>query len=291
MIARFGAAVKYLLGTDFAGRTLRTYPDDTFLTSYAKSGNTWARFLVASLLHPEEPMTLVKADELIPSTTLSRRRLNSVRRPRVLKSHFPFDPGYRRVIYIVRDPKDVAVSQYYFKIKRGVLPEGYPIEGFVASFLRGEATPYGSWREHVGSWLAARLGDPDFLLLRYEDLHRQTEAEVARIARFFGIEPTAQRIQWAIEQSSADRLRKLEETEASHWDSTKDTRKDASFFRSAKSGDGGELLSELCIEQIESAWGPLMRWLGYEAARGSASGAAYTDFLETVLERPNTLNS
>ena len=77
MIARLGAGVKYLLGTDVAGRNLRTYADDTFLTSYAKSGNTWVRFLVASLLHPEEPMTLVKVDHLIPSTTLSRRLLNS----------------------------------------------------------------------------------------------------------------------------------------------------------------------------------------------------------------------
>ena len=73
MIARLHAAVRYLLGTDFAGRSLRTYRDDTFLTSYAKSGNTWTRFLVASLLHPDEPMTLLRADELIPSTTLSRR--------------------------------------------------------------------------------------------------------------------------------------------------------------------------------------------------------------------------
>ncbi len=282
MIARLGAAARYLLGTDFAGRNLRTYPDDTFLTSYAKSGNTWTRFLVASLLHPNVPMTLVRADELIPSTTLSRRYLAGVPRPRILKSHFPFDPYYRRVVYIVRDPRDVAVSQYYFKIKREVLPDGYPLEEFVGEFLRGEATPYGSWREHVGSWLAARLGDPDFLLLRYEDLHRQTEVEVARIAKFFGLEPTAQRIQWAIEQSSADRLRKLEQTEAGRWDSTKDTRKDTSFFRSAKTGDGKAKLSADSIAQIETAWGPLMRWLGYELA--TESGTAYAGFVESMFQ-------
>lgn len=281
MIARLNAAVRYLLGADVAGRSLRTYPDDTFLTSYAKSGNTWTRFLVASLLHPDEPMTLLKADKLVPSTTLSRRYLNSVARPRILKSHFPFDPYYRRVVYIVRDPRDVAVSQYYFKIKRGVLPNKYPMEDFVGTFVRGEATPYGSWREHVGSWLAARLGDPDFLLLRYEDLHRQTEVEVARLARFFGVDPTAERIRWAIEQSSADRLRKLEQTEAGQWDSTKDTRKETSFFRSAKTGDGKAQLSPDSIAQIEEACGPLMRWLGYDV--GTDRGRAYAGFVESVL--------
>ena len=286
MIAKFSSAVRYLLGNDFPGRNLRTYPDDTFLTSYAKSGNTWTRFLVASLLHPEETITLVSADRLIPSTTLTRRYLNSVPRPRILKSHFPFDPSYRRVVYIVRDPRDVVVSQYHFKIKRGVLPEGSSMDEFVGSFVRGEATPYGSWREHVGSWLAARLGDPDFLLLRYEDLHRQTEVEVARLAKFFGVQPTPQKIQRAIEQSSVDRLRKLEQSEAGKWDSTKDTRKGGSFFRSAKSGDGKVSLSEQSLAQIEETCGPLMRWLGYQTSGGGGCGASDAGFLEAMLKHP-----
>jgi Sulfotransferase domain len=278
MISKIAAVARFVLGADFPGRNLRTYPDDTFLTSYAKSGNTWTRFLVASLLHPDESITLVNADKLIPSTTQTRRYLNAVPRPRILKSHFPFDPSYRRVVYIVRDPRDVAVSQYHFKIKRGVLTEGSSMDEFVGSFVRGEATPYGSWREHVGSWLAARLGDPDFLLLRYEDLHRQTEVEVGRLARFFGVEPTPQKIQRAIEQSSADRMRKLEQTEAGKWDSTRDTRKGGSFFRSAKTGDGKASLSQQSLAQIEDSCGPLMRWLGYETSGVSRGGASYADF-------------
>jgi aryl sulfotransferase len=158
------------------------------------------------------------------------------------------------------------------------------MEEFIDSFVRGEATPYGSWREHVGSWLAARLGDPDFLLLRYEDLHRQTEGEVARLAKFFGIEPATQRIQWAVEQSSADRLRKLEQTEAGRWDSTKDTRKDTSFFRSAKTGDGKAKLSAHSIAQIETAWGPWMRWLGYEVESDDGSSAVCAGFVHSVFK-------
>ena len=287
MIARLRSGVKYLFGKDIAGRNLRTYPDDTFLTSYTKSGNTWTRFLVASLIHCEEPMTLVKADEFIPSTTRSHKALKAVPRPRILKSHYPFDPNYRRVIYIVRDPKDVAVSQYHFKIKCKLIPDGYPMEEFIASFVRGDATSYGSWGEHVGSWLAARLGDPEFLLIRYEDLHRQTDVEVIRIANFLGIDPTPQRIRWAIEQSTSERMRKLEQTEAGRWGSTKDTRKDKSFFRSAKSGDGRTMLSGQHIAQIESAWGPLMRWLGYETASGASNNTEDASFVETVLQRPS----
>jgi hypothetical protein len=287
MIARLGAAAKYLLGKDVAGRNLRTYPDDTFIVSYPKSGNTWTRFLVASLIHCEEPMTFLKADRVIPTIDAqSRAFFKALPRPRVIKSHFPFDQNYQRVIYIVRDPKDVAVSQYHYQIKRKVLQDGHPMEEWIPRFVAGETCPYGSWGENVGSWLAARQNHSGFLLLRYEDMIRHTDVELIKIANFLGIDPAPQRIQWAIEQSTADRMRKLEQQEAGKWDSTKDTRKDKFFVRSAKSGEGKATLPDQCIEQIESAWGPLMRWLGYETSSKGGGVHANPDVLESILEQP-----
>jgi Sulfotransferase domain len=285
MIARLGATIKYLLGKDVAGRSLRTYPDDTFIVSYPKSGNTWTRFLVASLIHSEEPMTFMKADQVIPTIDAqSRKYFKDLPRPRVIKSHFPFDQNYKRVIYIVRDPKDVAVSQYHYQIKRKVLQDGHPLEEWIPRFVAGETCPYGSWGENVGSWLAARNANPEFLLLRYEDMIRRTDVELIKVAKFLGIDPTPERIQWAIEQSTADRMRKLEQKEAGQWESTKDTRKDKFFVRSAKAGEGKSTLPPACIEQIESAWGPLMRWLGYETAANART--ADTGFLGSILEQP-----
>jgi len=142
MIAKLAASARHLLGHDPAGRNLRTFPDDTFIVSYPKSGNTWTRFLVASLIHNQEPMTFLKADKVIPSIdTQSRRYFKSLPRPRVIKSHFPFDPTYKRVIYIVRDPKDVAVSQYHYQIKRKVLQDGHPIDEWIGSIAQ---VPVGS---------------------------------------------------------------------------------------------------------------------------------------------------
>jgi hypothetical protein len=289
MIAKLGASARHLLGHDPAGRNLCTYPDDTFIVSYPKSGNTWTRFLVASLIHCEEPMTFLKADRVIPSIdTQSRKYFKSLPRPRVIKSHFPFDPTYKRVIYIVRDPKDVAVSQYHYQIKRKVLQDGHPIDEWIGHYVAGETCPYGSWSENVGSWLAARQHDPGFLLLRYEDMIRQTDVELIKTARFLGIDPTPQRIQWAVSQSTADRMRKLEQKEAGQWESTKDTRKDKFFVRNAKAGEGKATLSPAAIAQIESAWGPLMRWLGYETASAGRADSVEQErgFLEAVLEQP-----
>jgi hypothetical protein len=179
----------------------------------------------------------------------------------------------------------VAVSQYHYQIKRKVLQDGHPIDEWIGKFVAGQTCPYGSWGENVGSWLAARQGNPDFLVLRYEDMIHQTAVELTKIAHFLNIDPTPDRLQWAIEQSTADRMRQMEQKEAGKWESTKDTRKDKFFVRSAKAGEGKATLSANAIAQIETAWGPLMRWIGYETASG-AGRAAEASFVQNVLEQP-----
>jgi len=202
------------VGNDPAGRNLSTFPDDTFIVSYPKSGNTWTRFLVASLIHDEEPMTFLKADKVIPTVdSQSRKYFKSLPRPRVIKSHFPFDQNYPRVIYIVRDPKDVAVPVSLPDQAQGSRRRP-PIDEWIPRYVAGETCPYGSWGENVGSWLAARQQSPNFVLLRYEDMIQRTDVELIKIARFLDIDPTPERIQWAIGQSTADRMRKLEQKEA-----------------------------------------------------------------------------
>src|ERR1700752_3256978 len=107
--------LKYLLGTDKANRNFRVYADDTMVVSYPRSGNTWTRFLVANLLHPNEEVTFANIERLIPDTSsISNRALKRIARPRVIKSHEYFDHRYPKTIYIVPDPRDVALSYYDF---------------------------------------------------------------------------------------------------------------------------------------------------------------------------------
>jgi Sulfotransferase domain len=268
MMKRLIAGGKHLFGLHRPGRNLRVFPDDVFLVSYPKSGNTWTRFLIANLVYPEKNPDFSNINDLLPdSEVMSKRNLERAPRPRLLKSHQYFDPRYPKVIYIVRDPRDVVLSEYYFDKKRRAIADDYPLPQFVSRFVRGELNhPYGTWGEHTATWFYTRRGDPRLLQVKYEALQSQAMDEMRKIAKFLGIAATPERLTFAIEQSSANRMRELEKKQGHLWSSTRETRQDKPFVRSAKAGGWKAELSEASVAEIESAWGGLMREMGYELA-------------------------
>jgi hypothetical protein len=288
MIWGLKRVVRYALGTDIAGRNLAVYPDDTFIVSYPRSGNTWTRFLVANLVHPEQPVTFANIERLIPDCeAMSSRYMKRVPRPRIIKSHEYFDPRYKKVIYIVRDPRDVALSYYDFSRKYRHIEDSYPLTQFVSDFVAGKLSSFdwGTWGENVSSWVYTRRGRPEFLLVRYEDMLDNTERELGRVARFLGIEPTTERLSGAVQRSSADRMRSLETTQGDQWVSTKNKRSDIPFVRTASSGLWKDKLPASSIAEIESTWGPLMRELGYQLTTAQSDSHARMELPELVKER------
>jgi len=247
-------------------REITIFDDDVFLTSYPRSGNTWTRFLVGNFVNPNEPVTFLNVERLVPdmyktADWVLRRRP----RPRVLKSHESFDARYRRVLYIVRDPRDVAISNYHWEMKLRSIPEGCPIEEFVPRWIDGEFwRRIGSWADHVNSWLATRQGHESFILMRYEDLQANQQRELARVAQFMGLNPDPERINQAIERSSAANMRKMEETQGKKWVATFHTRSDKPFVRKASSGGWRAVLPEKTVTYMEAHWGPIMKQLGYK---------------------------
>jgi uncharacterized membrane protein YkvA (DUF1232 family) len=262
---QLAAYFKAMAGRKYAGRGLTVYPDDTFLVSFPRSGNTWTRFLVCNLMDPDHPVTFAELESRIPEIyDVPDRILRRFPRPRTIKSHESFDPRYRKVIYIVRDPRDVAVSYYEFQLKRKVISEQCTLESFLPRFLESEFEPTtGCWGDHVLSWLATRHGRSNFLMLRYEDMQQQTAEAGAHIARFLGVDSAPERVARAVELSSADRMRALEREQAHLWKETRRTRQDKPFVRRAVAGGWKWSLPESCVFQIESAWGHIMQMLGY----------------------------
>jgi hypothetical protein len=284
VLKRIIAGTKLAFGLQRPGRNLVVLPDDVFIVSYPKSGNTWTRFLIGNLIHPRSPADFSNINLIIPDPEgLSKRQLARMPRPRYIKSHQYFDPRYPKVIYVVRDPRDVALSQYHFHRKRKLLADGASVEQFISRFVAGKTSPYASWGENVASWVATRSGRPGFLLLRYEDMIEDTIRELAKVADFLGLDASKEQLAHAVARSSAHEMKRLEQKQALLWSSTKETRQDVPFVRAAKPGGWKSELSESSVREIESAWAGLMKSLNY-ALRFDRADTAGKD-RDAVLSR------
>jgi hypothetical protein len=272
MIKHLIAGFERALKLHRPGRSLVILPDDIFLVSFPKSGNTWTRFLLANLRFPNEPATWANINSLIPDPTgTPKKEFDRMPRPRIIKSHECFDPRYPRVIYIVRDPRDVVLSQYHYHRKLRKIADDSALETFVTRFLTGETCPHGSWGQNIATWLYTSEGSSRFLLLRYEDLIADTAGELKKVVNFLQFSAGPEQIAQAVERSSADRMRKLEKAQMDKNGLVKGSRKDLSFVRAAGSGGWHSELPAEQVARIESAWGHLMRHLGYELTSQTAS--------------------
>jgi hypothetical protein len=268
---------KNALGLDVAGRTLAVRRDDTFIISYPRSGNTWTRFLIANLMHPPEPVTFANIERLIPDAEAqSSHYMRGMPSPRMIKSHSYFDPRYPRVIYIVRDPRDVALSYYDFSRKYRQIEDSYGLERYIGDFTTGHlsSADWGTWGENVASWVFARGARPGFLLLRYEDMKARPEQELTRIAEFLGIDATPGLLRTTLDRSSADRMRELEKTQGKDWVSTKNKRSDIPFIRTASVGGWKTNMGTESVAKIESTWGHIMAQLGYDLVTNAAAAGS-----------------
>jgi hypothetical protein len=166
-------------------------PDDLFIVTYPKSGTTWLQMIVYQLT-TDGAIDFAHIDDVSPhleETLIPTGRTISdlPGTPRVVKSHLsyrdiPKGPG--RYIYGVRNGLDVVVS-YYHQSRKWVPQKQVPLDEFFRRFMAGRV-PYGSWFEHVAGWLRNedRL---NVLVVGYEELSADLEAEVRRIADFCGI--------------------------------------------------------------------------------------------------------
>jgi hypothetical protein len=268
-------AKRVLTGRQMARRGATIFPDDVYLVSYPRSGNTWTRFLVANLLNPEDSATFTNIESRVAEIYFNPdHALRKLPRPRLLKSHEAFHPNYPRVICIVRDPRDVAVSFYHHNVKARNIPDTYPMDDFIPRFMRAEFDPWwGSWADNVMSWIKMREGRDAFLLLRYEDMKEDSPRELLKIARFLqkagfnNIDASPEKVAQAVQLSSPERMRELEKQEAGKYAQLKQTRQDKPFVRSAQAGGWKSVLSRESVALIEREWGAIMKSLGYPLAR------------------------
>ena len=238
---------------------------DSAIVSYPRSGSTWFASMIAELMTGADA-DFQDAHRAVPEVADSRRIPRLPGRPgRTVRSHEPWRQEYLRTVYLVRDPRDVAVSYYHYR--KWLKEYGGSMSGFVRLFAQGQVDTYGRWDKHVQSWT---IRDPaQVLVIRFEQLLADTRACLADAAAFLEISAGRHAIDRATDNNLAAPMRVKERSAHSGFSNQTDPRR--SFVRSARSGDWQSELTTRDTALIHAAFGPTMARLGYAVAQPDES--------------------
>jgi len=234
---------------------IRIRPNDVFIVSYPKSGNTWVRFLLANLFAPEKQISFRNIEDYVPNIYKSSATLEEREGRRYIKTHHPCYDLYPKTVYIYRDGRDALVSYYHYATGKKVFA------GTFADFIFSPfVEQFSSWKEHVTSALDFASEHPDrILMLQYEEMLGQALASAARVTAFLEMECDERAIAQAVEKSSFDQLKRVEQTFGGE-----NLIKPLTFFRSGKSGQWHEYFTSEVYERYMQENGAILRRVGYQ---------------------------
>jgi len=194
---------------------------DAVVVSYGKSGRTWLRMLLSrwfQLRYGLPPHAMLGFDNFHRAD------------PRIPKIFFTHDnylrdwTGHRddrrdfydrRTVLLVRDPRDVAVSQFFqWKYRMRAAKKRlnrYPLEEVdLYDFVTG---PAGLPRivDFLNAWARELPRIRELLVVRYEDMRADTARELRRILEFLGERPTDAELADCVTFASVENMRRLEE--------------------------------------------------------------------------------
>ncbi|MCB8875944.1 sulfotransferase domain-containing protein [Acidisoma silvae] len=269
-----------------------------WIASYPKSGSTWLRaFLHNYIADSAVPYDINRLMDLStgeaaasryqvfdprPASRYTIRDVQAMR-PRVHQAIADAQPGLAFVkthnaqlvvdgvqlitkavtggaIYILRDPRDVAIS-----FSRHL---GLSLDRTIAFMNDPQAATGGTdstvyvrlatWSGHVHFW--TRQPHPTLHVLRYEDLIADPAGAFASVIRFLGQEPLPERLTRAIAHSAFSELRRQEEA---HGFVEQPAQSQDVFFRQGRSGAWREVLTTAQAARIERDHAAVMQRFGY----------------------------
>lgn len=194
--------------------------DDLFVVTYPRSGTTWTRQILHLLCNGGEQgesdfhQTVPYLDYSMIGLPVPEHvdYLMGLTTPRYLTTHFPYnfmpDAGTAlgRYIYVARNPKDCAVSTYYFYLSLAHMGFDGTWAEFFELYMAGLVINGDGFAHVLGWWQASQMGD-NILFLTYEQLQKDLPDAVAQIAHFIGMPTTPAIIAAIAEQTRFGAMR------------------------------------------------------------------------------------
>lgn len=184
------------------------------IVSFPKCGRTWLVLLLAKTIEyhygatVRNPLKLRRFARRVPGLPLMLQHHDGgpeFLRPEELSRDKSAYAG-KKVVLLVRDPRDVLVSSYFQKTRRNINYEG-TLDEYVYE-------PVGSLEsiiEFYNIWARNRDVPDNFLLMTYEDMHEDTVAELRRLVEFLGLEDIEDgTLERAVDFCRFDNMRRLE---------------------------------------------------------------------------------
>jgi hypothetical protein len=213
---------RWLRGRD---ETRRLSQADVAVVSFGKSGRTWLRVMISRYY---QLMYSIPEQLLLGFTNYHRRNPEI---PKIFFTHDNYIKDYtgefdskasfypKKVVLLVRNPKDIAVSQY-FQWQHRMRPakkrlNNYPAHGTdvpAFDFVMDENVGLHGIIDYLNLWAREADSVQDLLVVRYEDMRKDPNEALKRVMEFINGKPSDDGlIASAVEYSSVENMRKLEE--------------------------------------------------------------------------------
>ncbi|XP_069856067.1 sulfotransferase 2A1-like [Dipodomys merriami] len=186
--------------------------EDIITMTYPKSGTHWL-IEILSLIHTKGDPNWVRSVPIyvrspwIENESGYKCTVERKEGPPLITSHLPiqlfpksFFTSKAKMIYVIRNPKDVLISGYYFRRLTNLAKKPESLEQYFEWFLQGYV-PYGSWFDHVRGWMSMREKE-NVLVLSYEQMKKDTRSMVERICGFLGKALEPRELDLVLENSS-----------------------------------------------------------------------------------------
>ena len=285
------AAERKLRGREQYRRLQRA---DIALVSFGKSGRTWLRVMLSRLY---QQMHGLPEGATIGSDNFHRMN-NAI--PRMFFTHDTYIGDYtghkdskadyygKKVVLLARDPRDVAVSQFFQwkhrmqEHKRAInkYPKGGSDVSIFDFVMKSDAGLV--WViNFLNIWAREAPNMDNFFLLRYEDMKSHPQETLKKLVEFMGTPASDAQIQEAVEFSSYENMKKMEAKNTSWLSGGRmapgnRANPDSYKVRRAKVGGYRDYFDDQQVEQIEAmVSADLLPFFGYtreEQAAGKDKG-------------------